>query len=188
MKNNAGYRRQMAGALLICALTCLLLGGCAGAPANSPSPSYPLETGSLRITTAEGQNLGEVSLQDIQNMKAVTRRLVVHSTGGDETCDFKGTLLSNVLAAVDPALLQQYDAVSVIGADDYVSYVSMEEVAAENNVYIMYANGEEALSTRDGLPSGMRLVILKDFYGQRFTNYLTELRLERKGTDEQASQ
>jgi hypothetical protein len=66
-----------------------------------------------------------------------------------------------------------------MGSDVYQSVFTMEEVQQENNIYIMYSDGEDSLLTRDGQPQGMRIVSLDDQYGQRFTNYLVEIVLEK---------
>jgi hypothetical protein len=54
----------------------------------------------------------------------------------------------------------------------------MDEVLAENAVYVMYEDNGEPLPKRNGEPGAMRVVVLNDFFGQRFTNYLLEIALE----------
>lgn len=137
----------------------------------------PEETGSLAIR-AYGVVLGEVSLEQIKAMPGVTRTMSIHSTSGTTQHKFKGTLLANVIAAVDPELLNKYQAVQPVGVDDYMSNISMEEVLAENAVYLMYEDNGEPLLSKDGRPGAMRVVVLDDVFGQRFTNYMIELVLE----------
>ncbi|HPF21025.1 MAG TPA: FMN-binding protein [Syntrophomonas sp.] len=137
----------------------------------------PEETGSLAIR-AYGVVLGEVSLEQIKAMPSVTRTMSIHSTSGTTSHKFKGTLLANVIAAVDPELLQKYQAVQPVGVDDYMSNITMEEVLAENAVYLMYEDNGQPLLTKPGKQGAMRVVVLDDVFGQRFTNYMIEVVLE----------
>jgi len=137
----------------------------------------PEETGSIAIR-AYGVVLGEVSLEEIQKMPSVTRTMSIHSTSGTSQHRFKGTLLCNVIAAVDASLLDTYECVQPVGVDDYMSQISMEEVLAENSVYVMYEDNGEPLETKTDEPGAMRVVVLDDVFGQRFTNYMIEIVLE----------
>lgn len=137
----------------------------------------PEETGFLTIR-AYGVEVGKVSLKEIREMPSVKRTMSIHSTSGTSKHSFRGTLLSNVIAAVDPALLSSYELVQPVGVDDYLSNITMEEVLAENAVYVMYEDNGEALKTKNGEPGAMRVVVLDDVFGQRFTNYMIELVLE----------
>jgi len=123
--------------------------------------------------------LGEVTLDQIREMPSVKRTMTIRSASEGTTAhSFRGTLLSNVLAAVDPDILNEYEWVQPIGVDDYMSKISMEEVLAENNVYVMYEDNGKPLETKKGKPGAMRVVVLDDIFGQRFTNYLIEIVLE----------
>ena len=137
------------------------------------------ETGTLKIR-AEGTVIGEINLNKIQELPSVNRRMVIQSSQGDTSHDFTGTLLSNVLDAVDPSLKEQYQYVEAVGIDEYLSAISMDEVKMENNVYLMYMDGGELLKTKDGNSGSMRIVVLDDTFGQRFTNYLIEISLSNE--------
>ncbi|GAB1476097.1 hypothetical protein MASR2M70_09290 [Bacillota bacterium] len=137
----------------------------------------PEETESVAIR-AYGTVLGEVPLEEIRKMPSVKRTLSIHSTAGTTKHNFRGTLLSNVIAACDPELLAEYQMVQPVGVDDYLSNISMEEVLAENKVYLMYEDNGEPLIKKNGEPDAMRVVVLDDIFGQRFTNYLIEIVLE----------
>lgn len=137
----------------------------------------PEETGSLAIR-AYGVVLGEASLEKIKEMPSVTRTMNIHSTSGTTRHRFKGTLLANVIAAVDPELLNKYQSVQPVGVDDYMSNISMDEVLAENAVYLIYEDNGKPLLTKDGKPGAMRVIVLDDVFGQRFTNYMIEIVLE----------
>ncbi|MEI7885130.1 MAG: FMN-binding protein [Clostridia bacterium] len=137
----------------------------------------PLETSKVEIR-AYGVTLGEVSLEDIRKMPSVKRTMSIHSTSGTSNHSFRGTLLSNVFAAVDSDLTSKYESVQSIGVDDYLSSISMEEVLAENSVFLMYEDNGKPLAMKSGEPGAMRVVVLDDVFGQRFTNYLREINLE----------
>lgn len=136
------------------------------------------ETGTLKIR-AEGRILGEIGLDEIMDMPSVERKMSVRSSQGETIHQFKGTLLFNILDAIDPALKDTYEWVEAIGVDDYISDLSMEEVRMENGVYLMYEDKGEPLETKEGDPGAMRVVVLDDTYGQRFTNYMIELILKK---------
>lgn len=137
----------------------------------------PEETGMIAIRSY-GVVLGEISLEEIKKMPSVKRTMSIHSTSGTTNHSFRGTLLSNVIAAADPELLTKYEWVQPVGVDDYLSDISMEEVLAENCVYVMYEDNGKPLKTKTGKDGAMRVVVLDDIFGQRFTNYLIEIVLE----------
>lgn len=132
------------------------------------------ETGILTISS-EGGIIGTISVSEIRDLPDFKRTMMIHSTSGDTSHSFRGARLQDVFNTVDESILETYTLVAAIGADDYLAEITMEEIQMENNVYVMYADQEEPLLTKDGRPMGMRLVILKDDFGMRFTNYLTEL-------------
>jgi len=137
----------------------------------------PVETGSIAIR-AYGVILAEVSLDEIRALPSVKRTMSIHSTAGETQHAFRGTLLSNVLDLIDTGLMDDYDWALAIGVDDYISGISMDEIRAENNVFIMYEDNGEPMQKKNGEPGGMRIVVMDDVFGQRFTNFLLEIVLE----------
>ena len=137
----------------------------------------PVETESL-VIRAYGLVLAEIKLEDIRALPSVRRTMSIHSTAGDSQHSFRGTLLSNVLNLADPEILESYDNAVAVGVDDYSSGISMDEIRGENNVYIMYEDNDLPLQKINGEPGGMRVVVINDIFGQRFTNYLLEIVLE----------
>lgn len=142
------------------------------------SASGPQETGSIAIR-AYGVVLGEVSLDEIRAMPSVKRTMSIHSSQGVTQHSFRGTLLVNVLDALDPALKEEYDFITAVGVDDYAAGIRMEEVRKENGVFLMYEDNDEPLPRLDGSDGAMRVVVLDDVFGQRFTNYMLEIVLEK---------
>lgn len=143
-----------------------------------PKETPPPENGTL-IIRDESSILGTVTIEEIRSMPSVKRRVAVNSTSGNSTHDFRGTLLSNVLGRVSPEIVDNYNSVLPVGSDAYMSGISMDEVREENGVYIMYEDNGKPIETLDGQPVGMRIVVLEDMFGQRFTNYLSEIRLRK---------
>ena len=137
----------------------------------------PMETGSLAFR-AYGLILAEVSLEEIRELPSVRRTMSIHSSVGVTQHEFRGTLLSNILDLIDPVLTDEYGWLLAVGVDNYISNIMMDEVMAENNVFIMYEDNGEPLPKLNGEPGAMRLVVLHDIFGQRFTNYLIEIVLE----------
>ncbi|MCL1827878.1 MAG: FMN-binding protein [Oscillospiraceae bacterium] len=140
----------------------------------------PVETESLAIR-ANGVVLAEIGLDEIRALPSVKRTMSIRSTAGTTSHSFRGTLLSGVLHLVDPELTEKYTRVLAVGVDDYISGIDMDEVNAENSVFIMYEDNDEPLLKKNGESGGMRVVTVNDVFGQRFTNYLLEIALENGG-------
>ena len=141
----------------------------------------PTETGRLAVR-AYGVVLGEISLDQIRGLPSVRRTMSIHSSAGVTQHSFRGALLSDVLDLLDPALKERYRWLRTVGVDEYMSDINMEEVRAENNVFLMYEDNGEPLLMKNGEPGSMRVVVLDDMFGQRFTNYLLEIVLEDEAT------
>ena len=139
----------------------------------------PEETGSLSIR-AYGVVLAEISLEEIRGLPSVKRTMSIHSSSGTTQHAFRGTLLSNVLGLADPGLTYDYRWALAVGVDDYIAGIGMDEISAENSVFLMYEDNGEPLLKKSGEPGGMRVVVLNDVFGQRFTNYLLEIVLENE--------
>jgi len=137
----------------------------------------PAETGSLAFR-AYGSILAEISLDEIRALPSVKRTMSIHSTAGVTRHSFRGAMLSDVMSLIGPELAEEYDWALAVGVDDYISGIGMDEVMAENNVFVMYEDNDEPLLKKNGEPGGMRVVVLDDVFGQRFTNYLLEIVLE----------
>ena len=137
----------------------------------------PVETESL-VIRAYGVVLAEISLEDIRALPSVRRTMSIHSTAGNTQHNFRGTLLLNVLDLADPGLSELYNNATAVGVDDYSADISMDEIRGENNVYVMYEDNDLPLQKINGEPGGMRIVVISDIFGQRFTNYLLEIVLE----------
>ncbi|MGR6836647.1 molybdopterin-dependent oxidoreductase [Syntrophomonas erecta] len=130
------------------------------------------------ILKAGKQVIGEITIEDVEKLPAVNKKVVINSTSGLSKHKFTGTPLAEVFNHFDPQIVKQYERVITRGVDNYVSGVNMEEVLEKNNVLLVYADNGEPLKSKTGTSGTMRIIILNDLYGQRFTNYLVEIELE----------
>jgi len=139
----------------------------------------PVEAESL-VFRAYGVVLSEIGLDDIRGLPSVKRTMSIHSTAGVTQHSFRGTLLSGIIGLADAGFMEEYSWALAVGVDDYISGISMEEVRAENNVFVMYEDNGKPLPKKNGEPGGMRIVVLDDVFGQRFTNHLLEIVFENE--------
>lgn len=142
------------------------------------SSDIKLEENEKIIIKANDNEIGEITLDEIKNLESYKRRVVINSSNGTETSDFRGVLLSDILNLIDSSLISTYDEAQIVGADGYYSNVTMEEIKKENKVFIMYADNEEPLKSLNGKVDSLRLIVLGDDFGQRYTNYVVEVRLQ----------
>lgn len=136
-----------------------------------------LDEGKLRIT-AGNDIIGEISLEEVRQLPAVNKKMVINSTSGLTKHKFTCTSLQEVFDYIDPEIVKQYKRVIARGVDNYISGVNMEEVRQKNNVLLVYEDNDLPLKSKTGSEGTMRIVIVNDVYGQRFTNYLVEIQLE----------
>ena len=139
----------------------------------------PVETESIAFR-AYGVILAEIGLEEIRALPSVKRTMRIHSTAGVTQHAFRGTLLSHIIDLIDPGLMEEYSWALAVGVDEYISGVAMDEIRAENNVFVMYEDNDEPLPKKNGEPGGIRIVVIDDVFGQRFTNYLLEIVLENE--------
>lgn len=136
-----------------------------------------LEEGNIRFK-AGNDVIAEITLDEVKKLPAVNKKMVINSTSGLTKHNFTGTPLREVFNYIDPEIMKRYERVITRGVDNYTSGVDMEEVLKKNNVFLVYADNGTSLKSKTGTEDTMRIVILNDPYGQRFTNYLVEMQLE----------
>ncbi len=135
------------------------------------------DEGEIRIKA--GNNIvGVVTLEDVKQLPAVKKKLAINSTLGITKHQFTCTPLSEVFNQIDPGIVNEYKKIITIGVDNYTSAIKMDEVLEKNNVYLVYEDNGKPLKSKTGKEGTMRVVILNDIFGQRFTNFLVEMRLE----------
>ncbi|MFW5647535.1 MAG: molybdopterin-dependent oxidoreductase [Candidatus Alkaliphilus sp. MAG34] len=136
-----------------------------------------LNEGEIRIKA--GNNvMGIVTLEDVKQLPSVKKKLAINSTLGITKHQFTCTPLSEIFNRIDPGIVNEYKKIVTIGVDNYASAIKMDEVLEKNNVYLVYEDNGKPLKSKTGEEGTMRVVILNDIFGQRFTNFLVEMRLE----------
>ena len=140
-------------------------------------PYFEENPGTVELKNAQGEKLGEITLDGIRSLDTYRRRITIRSASeGVTTHDFRGVRLSEAIEAAGGAeLLAGCRRVVVTGTDGYESELTPEEIALENNVYLMYEDNGEMMKTAGGSEGAFRLIILSDDFGQRFTNYVAAL-------------
>ncbi|MGI5859223.1 MAG: molybdopterin-dependent oxidoreductase [Tepidanaerobacteraceae bacterium] len=141
------------------------------------SQGEKLNEGEIRIKAGD-KVLGTVTIDDARQLPAVKKKLAINSTKGITKHQFTCTPLSEVFKKIDPEICSSYNKVITIGVDNYTSFIRMDEVMEKNNVYLVYEDNGKPLKTKMGKEGSMRVIILDDVFGQRFTNFLVEMRLE----------
>ena len=141
------------------------------------SKGEKLPEGKVRLT-AGNDIIGEISLDEVRKLPAVSKKVVINSTRGLTKHNFTGTPLLEVFNSIDPQITKEYQRVITKGTDNYISGINMEEVMRKNNVILVYEDDGKPLKSKMGEVDTMRIIILKDVFGQRFTNFLVELQLE----------
>ena len=136
-----------------------------------------LQEGQLLIKAGDTQ-LALLTITDLQQLPAVEKKMTIHSSRGKSEHQFTCIELSEVLDSIDPGLTSKYTQVITRGIDNYTSGLEMSEVLQTDNVYIAYADGGKPLKTNPGKEGSMRIIILGDEFGQRFTNFLVSIELE----------
>lgn len=136
-----------------------------------------LREGELLIKAGDNQ-LARVTIADLQQLPAVEKEMVINSSRGKSEHLFTCTELKGVLDTVDPELTSQYTRIITRGIDNYTSGLEMSEALQPDNVYIAYADGGQPLKTKTGREGSMRVIIMADEFGQRFTYFLASIELE----------
>ena len=141
------------------------------------NPFFRENAGVVKLKNARGEELGEITLDSLKELDSYRRKITIRSaTEGVTTHDFRGVRLSEAIAAAGCGeLLSGCRSVVVTGTDGYESEITPDEIALENNVYLMYEDNGEPMKTAGGTEGALRLIILSDDFGQRFTNYVAAL-------------
>ncbi|MGI5920881.1 MAG: molybdopterin-dependent oxidoreductase [Syntrophomonadaceae bacterium] len=130
------------------------------------------------IIKAEDKIIGKITREEVAKLPVVHKKMVINSTRGLTKHNYSCTPLVEVFNHIDPQIVKKYKRVITRGVDNYISGVYMEEVREKNNVLLVYADNGKPLKSKTGYEGTMRIVIVNDLYGQRFTNYLVELEME----------
>jgi hypothetical protein len=163
-------RRFMWAAILVLTIIIGILG-------YLNSRGEKLEEGSITLKAGH-EIIGVITLDQVKQLPVVNKKMAISSTAGLSKHNFTCTPLRGAFDQVDPQIVERYQRVITRGVDNYVSGVTMEEVLEKNNVFLVYADNDQPLRSKIGGKDTMRIVIMNDSFGQRFTNYLVEIELE----------
>ncbi len=139
------------------------------------------------IITAGDKTLGSFTIEDIKEMPAVEKSLVVTpncsgACGNDNDTPvehlYTGVPLIQVLNSIDPTITQRYNKVITRGIDYYSQVMEMSEIKKADEVYVMYQDFGEPLKTLSDEERSIHLIVCSDESGQRFTRYLVSLELQ----------
>lgn len=136
-----------------------------------------LQEGQLLIKAGD-KNLALLTLADLQQLPAVEREMAINSSRGRSEHQFTCTELASILHSIDPELSTKYSRLVTRGIDNYTSALEMNEVLQPDNVYIAYADAGKPLKSKTGKDGSLRIIIVGDEFGQRFTNFLVSIELE----------
>lgn len=136
-----------------------------------------LQEGRLLIKAGD-TTLAILTVSDIQKLPSVEKKMVINSTKGMTKHEFTGASLLSVLNSVDPGLVTKYTKVITRGIDNYTSGVRMSEVLEPDNVYLVYADYGQPLKPKTSKDGTMQIIVYRDEFGQRFTNYVVSLELQ----------
>lgn len=136
-----------------------------------------LQEGQLLISVGDSR-LALLTIADLEKLPAVEKKMVINSSRGKSEHQFTCTELAQILHSIDPELTTKYSRLITRGIDNYTSGLEMSEVLQPDKVYIAYADGGRPLETKSGKKGSMRVIIIGDEFGQRFTNFLVSIELE----------
>lgn len=124
------------------------------------------EVETVDLTMIEGLGVEEFNA----NLKSSGKDPVEHS--------YKGVALKDILAAKDQSL-ENKTQVIIRSIDGYTVALSAEEVAEDDNVYVVFEIDGEALGTKEDGGSGpYQVIIRKDPFGQRWAKFVVEVELQ----------
>ncbi|MDO4581365.1 MAG: molybdopterin-dependent oxidoreductase [Bacillota bacterium] len=144
---------------------------------NRPAVDTDAEVLSL---VAEGQVLRVYTYGELKELPCVEVEKEIRSAGfKSKEGLWRGVPLRTIFAdaGID---LSSYKQVVTRADDSFVSAFSVEEVLADDNIFIAYSfNGHDIGGQEDGGDGPLRIVISKDIFGTRSTRWLYQLELQR---------
>lgn len=134
--------------------------------------------GSIAVTR-DGTTLTTFTMAEIQALPSVTAEKTIRSSSNaDETGEFTGVPLADVLDAAGPELLGSASMVVTRATDGFVSALDPGELEKRKNVLLVYAKNGEPLGTEaEGGSGPFRIIILTDPFGNRCTRWVNEIEI-----------
>lgn len=134
--------------------------------------------GSVAVTR-DGASLRSFTMAEVRALRSASaEKAIVSSSHDDEKGTFTGVPLRDLLAEVDPDLLDEAKQIVVRATDGYVSAFGVDEVRGSDDVLLVYAKDDASLGTdEDGGTGPFRIVVLSDPYGNRCTKWVNEIEI-----------
>lgn len=125
-----------------------------------------------------------VATYNIDDMKAMDGVKTIHKyiksgSREDEDSDFTGIEVRDLVLAADPAALDNAQTVTAISGDGYASSYDIGEIMEDGNIMLIYEQDGSALVPYEAGGTGpLRIVVMKDSFGQRSSFWVTKLVVE----------
>ena len=134
------------------------------------------DTNTLTISV-NGEAVHQYKLSEIKQMEAIILdKTIVSAKHNDESGEFKGVLLKDILNQVDENLLKDHSRVLTKAEDGFTSAFYSDEIEEEGNVLVVYEKDGEDLGTREAKGTGpLRIIVKNDEFGNRSTKYLNNI-------------
>ncbi|NLM51584.1 MAG: molybdopterin-dependent oxidoreductase [Firmicutes bacterium] len=132
----------------------------------------------ILIIVADGKEY-EVTFAEILALEAVEFPAVLRSSGKPPVdTTYTGVELKDILAQKGITTEGKTQVITK-AVDGYTVALSLEEVLADDNVYVVYKRDGKDLGAREEGGSGpYQIVIRQDEFGQRWTKFLMEIELQ----------
>lgn len=131
------------------------------------------------VIMENGKEVDIVELGLLEDLSPEEFKANLKSSGKDPVeHTYKGVMLKDVLASKGQSL-EDKSQVIIRSVDGYTVALSPEEVAEDENVYIVYEMDGKPLGTKEDGGSGpYQVVIRKDPFGQRWAKFVVEVELQ----------
>lgn len=118
-------------------------------------------------------------LRDMEGVSTV-HKVIKSGSKEDEEADFTGIDVADLLKSVDPDCLEGATAVVATSGDGYATSYSVEEALEDDNVMLIFEQDGAALTPyEDGGSGPLRIVVMKDEFGNRSAMWVTKLSIEK---------
>ena len=129
-----------------------------------------------------GNETAVYTIDDLREMEGINTIHKTISSGSkeDETGDFTGVAVRDLLLSADEGCLDNASGVNVTSGDGFVSSYSMDEIMEDDNIMLIFEqDGEPLPHFNDGGSGPLRIVVMKDQFGNRSAMWVTQISVEQ---------